>query len=497
MPTVPVLQNQVRPEAAPNFQQRPLQRTFAQDVGQGVANVGTVLLQVKHEEQQKADAAAVLDATAKLESAATSLLHDPEKGAYSRRGQDAFNLPQQYLPKLDEAASAISTGLKNQRQQFIFRKALTEKKSEVERGLNEFESRARESFYDETENSRLAVSIDSAARGSDDPAKIASELATQRSVINLTAQRKGWDPATSAMKLREVESKTHAAVIGNFLASDRYDAARRYLAANATHMDDGAVETLQRRILTDENIALESVERARKARGEQLSKDGDRLFAQGKLNSAWIEANRKAMDANDYRYFYGLLSGRGANGPSDPILYTELRDRASRGDDVRAEAREAVQRGQIQTSDYDRLVSDVASDRPGWAKRGEQYISLASGVSDLNPDPAGFQRKAAMLRDWSRWVSENPRGEPDADRAAERIVNEYSIVDTSRMTLTKRAPRFLVGTRTAPDIAATEAETYRAFKAGEIDSNEFNRQAQLINEWADVVKHTKGKPNGR
>lgn len=249
-----------------------------------------------------------------------------------------------------------------------------------------------------------------------------------------------------------------------------------------------ASEAKQRRALSDEEQRHRLGERARKEIADDTSKQGDQLLARGALTAGWIEENRDALDPADYRYFYKAMSGdEGA--PRNPMIYADLRERAGTGQDVRGEAREALRRGQIRTSDYDRIVGNVESERPSWYKRGTQFISTASGVSDINPTPAGAQVKAAMLDDWDEWATSNPKATgAQAREAYQNIVSEYNIIDTADFLLTKRAPQFLVGGRNAPDIDATEVATVKAFREGRIGKDEFDRQARLLKEWRTALE---------
>lgn len=249
-------------------------------------------------------------------------------------------------------------------------------------------------------------------------------------------------------------------------------------------------DSLRRQRLAEEDRAIRIQERVDREREREFSKVGDQLFARGQLTARWVEDNRENLSPDDFRYFYRKLSGDEAN--TDPLVYSYLREKAGRGEDVREEARSALQRGQIKTSDFDRITGEVEQQRPGWYKRGSQFISTSSAVSDLNPDPASAQRKAAMLDDWYRWSSENPKAtDEQAEREYRRIVQEYGIVDLRNMTLTKRAPTYLVGTRNEPDIDATERATVKAFTDGLISRQELERQAALLKEWRRVLESSK------
>jgi uncharacterized membrane protein len=244
---------------------------------------------------------------------------------------------------------------------------------------------------------------------------------------------------------------------------------------------------LRKQISQQERLTKEQ-RRAEKAVAENMSKAGDKLLAAGELTEEWIEANRDDIDPEDYRYFYKSLRS-GDNAATDPVVYSDLRQRASNGDDVREVAREELRKGRLKTMDYERLVNRSernagSASVPNWYKRGEQYIGRSLQVSDVNPDPAAAQRQAAAMNDWQDWADANPSAtNDDAQKTYKRIVNEYALLNYQDMTLTKRWPQYGVGSRDAIDVQASMQSTVDAFKRGEITQDEFEKQAALLKDW--------------
>lgn len=253
----------------------------------------------------------------------------------------------------------------------------------------------------------------------------------------------------------------------------------------------GLMESAERKRIADENHAYTMAQREEVEVQDRASKQGDQLLANNQLSARWIESNKDTLSAEDYRYFYQKLTDPSER-ESDPMIYASLRERASLGQDIRIDAREALTDGSIKTSDYDRLVGEVESSRPNWYKLGSEYISTSAAVSDINPDPAAAQRKAEMLDDWNQWAEANPTAsKSEAREMSHQIVQEYALIDWSQMLLTKRKPTYLVGSRNAATIEnldETELRTVEAFESGEIGEQEFTRQALLLNEWRDLLE---------
>lgn len=259
------------------------------------------------------------------------------------------------------------------------------------------------------------------------------------------------------------------------------------LSIEALNAPDRAnlMEAAERRRLSIATQNQVAADRREKDVQDATSKAGDQLVAEGKLNATWIEANRERLSAEDFRYFYKELNGGGEAGsePKNLLVYADLRERASYGQDIRDDARAALTHGDIRREDYNLLLSEVEADRSGWYDRGVDYISTSASVSDINPDPAAAQRKASMLDDWSEWSQQNPKATDDqAEGAYRRIVIEYALIDYEQMLLVKRRPRYLVGTRSAPDFEATIRATAEAFTRGEISQSERDEQAVTIRE---------------
>lgn len=485
MPTVPTLNNSVRPQAAPNIQRQPLRSTVGESLGRGLGEAGNLLVQIQQQEKQKADRAAVVGAQTQLNTIQNKLLYDPVDGALTKQGQNAFDLPGQVLPELDKSISQITQGLKNERQKTVFGEMVAESRTQIMRDLNQHEFRQREKYYDDSDQALVLSSIQSAAHHAGDRKAIETQLQTQRAVIAGLGKRKGWDANQIAQENAQFESKTHEAVIGSMLIQGAYADAGHYLAENSNRMLDEQVETLQRRLIIEEHQQYERQQKRLKSLGDSATKEGDKLLAEGNLSSAWIEAHRNVLDPSDYRYFYQKLSGGGEEGskPRDISLYADLRDRAGRGEDVRVDAKAALQRGAIRYSDFDRIVGEAEQQRPGWYSRGSEYITSMSGASLLNPDPAAPQLKASMLDQWGDWARLHPNvTDREAQSAYQDIVSHNMLVQRAGLPL----PRLLIGGRFSPDLVATVKKTMAAHEKGEMNDADYAREMEVLQRW----KHT-------
>lgn len=244
-----------------------------------------------------------------------------------------------------------------------------------------------------------------------------------------------------------------------------------------------AAEARQRRAIAEEDHAMRRAEHQIKLAGDEASKVGDLMLAQGGLTPAWVEANRRVLDPADYRYFQKALSGEG-DAPSDPTVYVDLRDRAGRGEDVRDEARKELHSGRLRKADLDKIYAEVETSRSGWYKQGKDYLTAMSGYSEINPTIGAAQDKAAMHEEWAQWADAHKNATAaEASRAYQDIATSHQLADKAVKLFTLPKPRFLVGERDKPDIDATEDATMKALKEGRITEDEAAQQALILRAW--------------
>lgn len=459
--------------------------------GAAVAGFGDTLARVGADIQERQDRFAYAQARSELLQADIAIRRELEND------QDFGTYEQRYREKLGKAREGATAKIQGRIDRAIFEQ---ETKLDIERGVTSVREAARRKEVDVNRaglNSLLESNRSAALEAKDEAQRVALIRNAQDAITG--ARNKGYINAQEAVEQSQAFGVSYAegwlslqspSKQIELLVKPAGTVVEKLPADRRAHLLEGA----QRRRLAEVELEYRLSERAEREINDATSKAGDSLLASGQLSTDWIEKNRARLSPSDFRYFYKALTD-GDNADSDPMLYAGLRERAGLGEDVRAEARVALANRRIGRDDYDRLLSEVESERPGWYKRGTQYISTSAAVSDLNPDPAAAQRKAAMLDDWNEWATTNPKAtDAQAQTEYRRLVSEYAIVNYDRMTLMKRSPRFLVGTRNAPNIEATEQATVDAFRSGQIDRAEFERQAALLAEWREAYQSTQKKP---
>jgi hypothetical protein len=461
-------------------------------LGEGLTQVADVLARQKEQD-------AAVEATVALSKAQS----DWQKTLYERQqaaepGAPEFTAAVQ--ADFDKYSSEVLKGAKTRRAQVFLTERLAAFRGDLTTKAMEFEAEARvahrgQQLQNGLDNFGTSVDLDPMSWQ-----QRAAEATTLIDGMQMPEQERieKRKAATTFLMSRAAVAMGRQdpdAVLRRLTQPEEGDTLFRNLTPEARDAVLKAVESEQRARWQEEDRAYQDTLRAEREVQDEASKDMDRTLASGGLSARWLEANRERLSAEDYRYGYRRLTG-GEEADTNPQVYADLRTRASNGEDVRGDARDALLKGRIKTSDFDRLLGEVEATRPNWYKRGAQYLSTSSGYSDLNPTPAAAQTKAAMLEDWHEWADQNPKAtDQQASEAYKRIAKERSLIDTQTMTITMRAPRFLVGNRAAPDIDATRAATVKAFQEGRIDRAEFDRQARLLKEWEQAMQR-QGVGNG-
>lgn len=242
MPQVPTLQNQVSPQAAPNFQQRPLQVTGAQDLGEGISNVSNALFKVKQEEQLKADRAAFMDADRTTDTIANDLYTH----AQSKQLKDAIGIGPQSMSEFDKRTSEIEQNLKTDRQKAVYRESVNQRRSQLQRQIDNHEGQQRELYYSKSREDYKAQAHLNAVTNYQDPKAIEGEIDKIRSTVD---QTQGLDADQKATELGVRRSGVYEGVIDRYLSNDQVGQAEAYYKTIRDKVNGDKASNIERGIL--------------------------------------------------------------------------------------------------------------------------------------------------------------------------------------------------------------------------------------------------------
>jgi hypothetical protein len=231
MPTVPVVnQRQVesRPLSAPRQDPGASSASGVAQIGRNLERVGSVFEDLAQDERDKADRAALMEADTGLDTWEQSNVLDAENGAFTKKGKDAFDLPNQVLPKYDDEVKRIESGLGTERAKLAFRGQAQRRRQQIAASLERHESAERDKFYDDQDTAKIRSSSEMAANYYNDPQRIALELEKQDAAIANIGRRKGWSAEQLADEKRKLHSNIHADVVGRYLARGEFKKGRVY-----------------------------------------------------------------------------------------------------------------------------------------------------------------------------------------------------------------------------------------------------------------------------
>lgn len=224
----------------PQVSNRPLSAPQVQSVGPDMSGarlqqqtLGAVG-QLVQQETEHADQAALMDAEAKLSQHKLDLMFNPEAGVYSKKGQSALDITNQTLPQFDKQAEQISMGLTNQRQKDQFQRIAQSQRLGLSGELNRYEYTQRNEFYDQTDKTNIATSMDGALKYAEDPSQVAFYQSKGSYVIGEMGMRKGLPPETIIDQQNQFNSQVNYGVINKLATSDPLQAQQYYAKTAAT-----------------------------------------------------------------------------------------------------------------------------------------------------------------------------------------------------------------------------------------------------------------------
>jgi hypothetical protein len=481
----------------------------AQGMAAGGEKLASIGMQLLNQQREQEDLANTMGAEKKLADWSMGALFDPQKGAFATKGKAAMGITTPTVEAFDRQVEDISQGLTSQSQKATFQRIAMSRRMQLQGQLATHEQQESQTYAKGELNGLMQTSINSAALQFNDPEAVRKETSRAVGALTAFAHGHGWSQEQLDAAIQKQRSDVLSAVAERMIQADPsrgFSFVQKNMdqfdAADGTRLMNVATNTMesrQRLALANEARADRIREKQDKLRAQNAAKAGDLLWTQGALTPEWIEQNRNTLDPSDYRYFQNKILD-GSPERTDPMVYTNLRDRLANGDDISDDARAALRLGLLKTDDFNRLSTiqekgSQAGEVPSAYKRGVGYIRGALRVSDLNPDPAAAQRQASALNDWDDWIQANPNAsDSDAQQTYQRIVHDYQLTDAMDSSLVKPMPSYAVGNRRDMDVDATAQATVQAFldkHGGDRDAAladpEFQRQATLIEQWRPII----------
>jgi hypothetical protein len=236
------------------------------------------------------------------------------------------------------------------------------------------------------------------------------------------------------------------------------------------------------------------MDRAQRKTEERTAKQLFKKYMNGTLTPLEVEQNIDNLSPEKFELLMKKSQGGDEDAVTDVTIYSDLRRRASQGEDIRLQAEHFASKGLLKMDALDRLYTMVESN-PGveaenWGKSGKRYLDLV-----LLPDPntaSGFEKQAQAdaQEEWSRWVAAHPGSNPaDARKEYIRIAESYWTVNKNELRITTPIPRFHDGGRAAFDRSALHKaikKTKESFQKKEIDKAIYDEEQKKLLRWKRI-----------
>lgn len=256
MPRVPQYQQQVSVSNLPSARVRNslTPEALGAGVGRGLQQVGGAIQQFAQQEQEKADVAALMDADRQLADVELSLFNDPENGAYTKRGRDAFGLPEQVFPAWDKSVSDIE-GRLTPAQRTAFQRQAQGRRNDLQRGLSRHVLQESERYYSDEAKSYVSTAVQAAAANYTDPERV--EVEAERAVRGILSapEMAGASSIVQNAAIAQARAQVYGGVVERLLVDDP-QGALSYFEGISDRLTADQVVRLAPRIREARNTAM-------------------------------------------------------------------------------------------------------------------------------------------------------------------------------------------------------------------------------------------------
>lgn len=219
---------QVQTSIGPTVQQQAVGDANTFGAGPGLEKAGQGFMEVFAKEKNNADKVSALEAKTKLAAIATDLLYNPERGAFTKKGKNAFSTIDDVNSAYDKAFSEISDGLSNESQKQMLRADFEASKVDIQRQLSRHVSTEAQQYDDNTTRAGLEVEQTAVAANPLDNERRNAAIIKQKIMIDDFANRNGIPAEQRQLMLQEAENKTNLGAITTLVDSKDYLGAASY-----------------------------------------------------------------------------------------------------------------------------------------------------------------------------------------------------------------------------------------------------------------------------
>ena len=206
--------------------------------GRAVQRFAAELGEKAEEFSKEDDAQAVFAARRKLDEWERAAIFDPEKGAASKLGKDALDLPKTIPQSFDDFAGKVAGELTSKRQRLAFQQVAESRRAQVSDWAGRH-ALAQKKSYDEGQYQADIKSFGDRAALFPDKAGVEVAMQRERTIGYLRGQGRSEEEIQAVVK--ENESRIHLQVMSGMLANNDGEAAKAYFDKNKAGMSADAI----------------------------------------------------------------------------------------------------------------------------------------------------------------------------------------------------------------------------------------------------------------
>lgn len=259
---------QIQPDALPGRDNPRLPdeitpAAFGGQVGHAIEGAGEVAQQHYDAVMSQARQTQLTDAHNQLQTLMGSLTRDPQSGAFTKEGKNAFGLNAQYLPQYDDAADKIVQSVADPRARQAAQMASMQVRNQLSEQLDNHELEQHRQYSVKTAQDSIKIAGDQAANNYNHPDIVANNIDTMDVSLENLAHQQGWSDEQLQAARQEAHSSLHTNVIDRMLADDKLPMAKAYLDTAKNDMDPARVEaaahTIDARLKEKQNEAKQDI----------------------------------------------------------------------------------------------------------------------------------------------------------------------------------------------------------------------------------------------
>jgi len=252
MATVPVVQRTVMPTMIA-AQSQQAANVGGDVVGRAVQGLGQNFAAASQSFDRMAaedNEAAVKSIDAEFNNTLRDIQFNPEKGFYNQKGKaavDAYGAMPQELTKLQQQ---FASRLQSPQQQQLFNDVAQRRISGALDSMARYSQSERRAYVDATTAARVESALQDTGAFWNDENRVRQNIALSRNEVLDQAERNGWSPELTNVKLQDVQGKIYGAQIQGMLATEKPDtilSARQLYEKNRSRLDYETMQQLDKK----------------------------------------------------------------------------------------------------------------------------------------------------------------------------------------------------------------------------------------------------------